>query len=349
MKIKTLFYLAATILLTLGLFASTSLAQARQVGQQGSIERANSQRTVSVEVENEIFRRELKNFYSEAVLTLKIFNEYQVTRAIVNKASQPGAGIVERILAEQDRITTMSGTEIMILRSSSANADVLREAASNLHSIRTNGQLRDSLSAADRAEEWIKSTRKSNDGSGNINVTSGTTVITPDVCPDPSAVPSVTDIAVLAGVTAAAQGVMEALPTDFVSILARVAFVALFTAAQVAQIAIQAVYDIDQNCKADIFEGKVLAAFDLQLRLKIEANLAGLGLPVLLFYIPTAQGGHLTLTRSIVADSIAKATTAGVPVDQANAYLGVADTLIGAGQYKDAYNMLRLAYQQIVQ
>ncbi|MBK6799556.1 MAG: hypothetical protein IPG76_22985 [Acidobacteria bacterium] len=70
MKIKTLFYLAATNSADfLGLFASTSLAQARQVGQQGSIERANSQRTVSVEVEKEIFRRELKNYYSEAVLT----------------------------------------------------------------------------------------------------------------------------------------------------------------------------------------------------------------------------------------------------------------------------------------
>jgi hypothetical protein len=91
-----------------------------------------------------------------------------------------------------------------------------------------------------------------------------------------------------------------------------------------------------------------LAAFQAQnLRLAIEANLsngtnsAAIGL----FELPSAQGGFLDLARSIVVDTIQKIQATGQGVGSAQMFLNKGDQQLAAGQFKNAYDSYRQAYQ----
>lgn len=69
-----------------------------------------------------------------------------------------------------------------------------------------------------------QSTRKTKSKGETVD---GVNVITPDVCPDISVTPSFADIAITEGFQIAADAVMEGFPTDLISILARLAPVAV--------------------------------------------------------------------------------------------------------------------------
>jgi hypothetical protein len=84
----------------------------------------------------------------------------------------------------------------------------------------------------------------------------------------------------------------------------------------------------------------------LALRLQIEADLSEPGNhPVALFEVPASGGGYLDLTRSIVADTIAKMQTAGQGVGNAQAFLAAGDAARAAQDYKGAYADYGKAYR----
>ena len=99
--------------------------------------------------------------------------------------------------------------------------------------------------------------------------------------------------------------------------------------------------------KADIEIANLSTFQSLQLRIKIEQNLAANSseLPLGIFQLPAAYGGYLEVVRSIVTDTIAKSATLGTPnAAQAAIYLGSANTAFAAGQYKAAFNLYARAY-----
>ena len=247
------------------------------------------------------------------------------------------------------KISLMSARELITLKAAFPNTKKLHSLVAQMAAARA--QLEDSevLGYVDAAFVTMskQAAQRKNAKSDRINGKSSVNVISPDICPALAGVPSITDIAVLAGVVIAARGVMEALPTDFISILAREAFVIIFTAAEVALVAIQAVYDINQNCQADISAAAAL-------RREIESNLASdltTTAAIGTFQMPNSQKGYLEEVRQILmdiyAEQVAAAAGAVVIYNPVNE-LALAQTLTNARKYKEAYYQYRMAYRLVV-
>jgi hypothetical protein len=100
------------------------------------------------------------------------------------------------------------------------------------------------------------------------------------------------------------------------------------------------------NTKLDDLAITVSDQGALNLRIHIEDDLADPGNhPLALFEVPEANGGHLNLVRSIVADTIAKMQATGQGVGNAQAFLAAGDAAKAAGAYKDAYANYGKAYR----
>jgi hypothetical protein len=84
----------------------------------------------------------------------------------------------------------------------------------------------------------------------------------------------------------------------------------------------------------------------LNLRMHIEDDLSDPGNhPLALFGVPESNGGHLNLTRSIVADTIAKMQATGQDVGNAAAFLASGDAARAANDFKGAYREYGKAYR----
>lgn len=100
------------------------------------------------------------------------------------------------------------------------------------------------------------------------------------------------------------------------------------------------------NTKLDDLAITVSDQGALNLRMHIEDDLADPGNhPLALFEVPEANGGHLNLVRSIVADTIAKMQATGQGVGNAQAFLAAGDAAKAAGAYKGAYANYGKAYR----
>lgn len=100
------------------------------------------------------------------------------------------------------------------------------------------------------------------------------------------------------------------------------------------------------NTKLDDLAITVSDQGALNLRIHIEDDLADPGNhPLALFEVPEANGGHLNLVRSIVADTIAKMQATGQGVGNALAFLAAGDAAKAAGAYKSAYANYGKAYR----
>lgn len=100
------------------------------------------------------------------------------------------------------------------------------------------------------------------------------------------------------------------------------------------------------NTKLDNLAITVSDQGALNLRIHIEDDLADPGNhPLALFGVPEANGGYLNLTRSIVADTIAKMQATGQGVGNAQAFLAAGDAARAAGDYKGAYANYGKAYR----
>ena len=294
----------------------------------------------------ESFRAELVGYAREMQAVFKVLTTSETLREKINGS---GRDILAEVAALEAKVSQMSPREVMTLKASYPNAKALHSLVAQLTAART--QLEDSevLGYVDAAFVTMSkqaAQRKNARGSG-LNSRLSPNVITPDVCPDPNAVPSITDIAILDGFVLVARGVMEALPTDFITILARLAATIAFTAADVAKLAIQTVYDINSNCQDDIYKAGVL-------RREIESNLAAdptTTAAIGSFQMPDTQKGQLETVRQILMDIYAEqvaAAAGAVPVYNPAPELALGATLTAARKYREAYFQYRRAYRLIV-
>jgi hypothetical protein len=100
------------------------------------------------------------------------------------------------------------------------------------------------------------------------------------------------------------------------------------------------------NTKLDDLAITVSDQGALNLRMHIEDDLSDPGNhPLALFGVPEANGGHLNLTRSIVADTIAKMQATGQGVGNAAAFLASGDAARAANDFKGAYREYGKAYR----
>ncbi len=294
----------------------------------------------------ESFRVELIGFMRETQAFLKLLSSSETLREKINASGQD---LVAEMTAMEAKISLMSTRELISLKAAYPNTKTLHSLVAQLAAARA--QLEDSevLGYVDAAFVTMskQAAQSKNAKSDKVNGKSSVNVISPDICPALAGVPSITDIAVLAGVVIVARGVMEALPTDFVTILARVAFVVIFTAAEVALVAIQAVYDIHQNCQADI-------AAAANLRREIESDLSKdltTTAAVAKFQLPVSQGGHLETVRMVLeavyAEHVAAAMGSVIIYNPVND-LALGATATTAKKFKEAYYHYRRAYRLVV-
>lgn len=346
MKTRKMLGIAITLLMTIS-FAQSSFGQDGGAIGRGGVSRSDqgSQRT-----DVEAYRAEVIKFYQELRTSLKLF------AGTSDPDAAKTAELLSSLEADERRISTMSASEIMILRASFVDIRTLQRSNSELRKIRESEANLAVLEKINRAGLWLKAR---NDGgqpqaSKNDPGRIQRAIIT-DVCPDPSVVPSRSDLAVAEGFVIAEEAIMEALPTDALTVAGHAAAAAVVAATKAGLLAAQTLYDIDTNCVWATFRTTVNTKLDTiinkqdtQLRASIEANLAGLGGVIVLYYTPQANGGYLELSRSIVDSSINNSNATSQPVNAASAYLSVADQYIAMGMYREAYNMLRLAYQQMI-
>jgi hypothetical protein len=199
--------------------------------------------------------------------------------------------------------------------------------------------------------------------------------ITPDNCGAARAFGyTQTDIEAAADAALAADVILEAVPQDTLDAVPRAAAVTAWAIPQGVLRGFSHSYDIAQACDdndhqqlvKDNLDAKVSTratqtsvtsvqttvnhiqsstdssstALDehaaLDLRLQIESSLAA-GRPIALFELPHASGGYIEMTRSIVADTIAKMQAASQPVNNATTLLAKGDAYLAAHKYKLAY------------
>lgn len=108
----------------------------------------------------------------------------------------------------------------------------------------------------DISQKVINKTYPQSGGNKNPGQTTSN-VITPDICPDISATPSFADIAITKGFEIAADAIMEALPTDFLSILAREISVAIRAGLKGAVLATETLRSQYDACQGDQFEAAI--------------------------------------------------------------------------------------------
>jgi hypothetical protein len=101
-----------------------------------------------------------------------------------------------------------------------------------------------------------------------------------------------------------------------------------------------------QGAEIEAAYKNTLALYNVKVRLKIEKNLGDTTAPMGLFELPSGLGGYLETARSIVADTLAKMTAAGVNANAtaANTALLQGDTYYNLKSYKLAYKQYQTAY-----
>jgi hypothetical protein len=181
-----------------------------------------------------------------------------------------------------------------------------------------------------------------------------------------------TDVEIAHDVALGADGVLEAIPQDSLTVPARVAAVAIWAVPQGVYRGFEHTYNIVQACDdndhqqlvQDNLDAKISTRAtqtsvntiqttmddeaDLSLRLAIESNLARLetATPIAMFELPASQGGYIEVTRDIVTDVIAKMQAAGESVGRAPNILAEGNAFLAAQKYKHAYRMYGMAYRR---
>ena len=170
----------------------------------------------------EEFRTEMKNYLTDLENALTHFEAFPAVRAQYEKNGINPAVALRLAKANLDKI---SAEDLVKMRATYAKFPGWREGPRVIYNI---------------SQKLLeKNANKKSDGNTS-------NVITPDACPDLSGTPSFADIAITKGFEIAADAVMEALPTDVLTILAREASVvarAGLKAAVLAEETLRSQYD----------------------------------------------------------------------------------------------------------
>jgi hypothetical protein len=177
----------------------------------------------------------MKNYLTELENALANFESIPAVRAQFSKDGIAPASGIERVKANLDK---MSPEELVKMREAYAKSPNWRQAPRALYEI---------------SQKVINKSYPQNEGGKKTGETT-TNVITPDICPDISATPSFADIAITKGFEIAADAIMEALPTDFLSILARELSVAIRAGLKGGVLATETLRSQYDACSSEAFE-----------------------------------------------------------------------------------------------
>jgi hypothetical protein len=200
--------------LLLSVCASLSMAQSR-VKSAAKLERERVDRIMNAGANIEEFRTEMKNYLTDFANAMSNLEAIPAMREQNKKHGVNPAVALDRAIANIDK---MPAEGLARMRDAYAQYPNWRQGPRNIYEI---------------------SQRLGNDTSTQTTKGNKTRDITPDViitddCPDISGVPSFADIAVLKGFIVLNEGIIEALPTDGLTILAREAPVVTYTLALAA-------------------------------------------------------------------------------------------------------------------
>ncbi len=235
MSKKIIFTLFVTILLAL-LAAPTLYAQERM--QLRPADREHLRAVMDPNGDPEAFRREVAAYLNEMQEVSRMYQELFLSLKLDSKSElNPMAQIAEA----QRRLPEMSTEDLIIMRTAFSRSPIWRDVPLMLDSL-LKPQLR----------QMIQSSLASNGGA-----VKGALAIPDDCGPARAANITVTDISIAKGVEIAVNAVMEGFPTDWTSILARIAPIAANAAASVAVLTLETLYGIKGDCDAGDFEGHV--------------------------------------------------------------------------------------------
>jgi hypothetical protein len=188
----------------------------------------------------------------------------------------------------------------------------------------------------------------------SLGAASPALAITPDDCAAARAWGyTQTDVEAAHDAALIADGVLEGIPQDSLTVPARVAAVVVWAIPQSIYRGFEHSYNIAQACDdndhqqlTQDIKTTIDDQADLDLRLKIEENLAEAGTPIALFELPASSGGYIQTVRDIVADVITKMQALNQPMStMAVKKFGEGNALLAQQKYKSAYHSYAQAYQ----
>jgi hypothetical protein len=210
-----------TIVMTFVFCVFTISVMAQNTGKTSdTLENERIARIVDPNTNVEEFRTEMKSYLNDFANALSNFEAIPAVREQYEKNGINPIVALERARANMDKIPA---EDLVRMKEAYAQYPNWRQAPRTIYEI--------SQKVVNKT--YTRDTKGKKPGDITPNV------IIPDACPDISAVPSYTDIAILRGAIVLAEGIMEALPTDLLSIIGRLPAIVAFSGAQGGLIAVE--------------------------------------------------------------------------------------------------------------
>lgn len=202
------------------------------------LERERLNRIMDASADVEEFRQEYDDFLAEIEGALRLFDAIP---AVHKKLAQSGSRSVEQITIARQNLAAMKPDDLEKLREAYAKVPGWRDGSRALNSLIKPG-LRQQIE-----------TRLALKKSGGVSLDA----ITPDECPNPEDVPSNTDIAAVKALEIAADAVMELLPTDGLTILARAISTGIRAGFKGGVLTAETLKAIGDDCSSAAFEAGI--------------------------------------------------------------------------------------------
>lgn len=266
----------------LSVCASMSMAQGG-LGNSAKQERERLDRIMDAGTNIEDFRQEYLDYLTELEDDMHLFNAIPAVRLKLNRSGLKSSAM---LAAAKTSVSEMSQEDLTKIRSVYAKFPGWREAPEAL--IRP--ELRQQLEAKINVKQ-----------PGGVTTKAATT----DNCADGiNAGITNTDISIAKGVQYAAEGVMEALPTDVLSISARLALVIAYTATQEATLALETLKNIKDDCENKSFQTDITGKVD--------------AVPGLISASTSTTAGNITTAKTEITENDNTNKTTIVNNDNAN-------------------------------
>ncbi len=186
-------------------------------------------KTTSTPQTTEEFRAEMKQYLTDLGNALSNFEAIPAVREQFSKEGIDPVGAIDRAKANLEKI---SAEDLAKMQEAYAKYPNWRQGPRVIYEI----------------SQKVSNKTYTRTGAGKTLGNATIEVITPDTCPDISGTPSYTDIAVTKAFLIAADAIMEAFPTDFLSIAARLVSIAAKAALEGAVLAVETLRGIYEFC-----------------------------------------------------------------------------------------------------
>jgi hypothetical protein len=260
-------------LIVTSMLISSVMAQST-VKSSTKLERERISRIMDPNTSVEEFRAEMKNYLTDLGNALSNFQAIPAVRKQYAKNGFDPVTALERTKADFDKIPAEG---LMKMREVYAKYPEWRESPRAIYEITQRVSNR----------TYTKGAADKNSGSITVNV------ITPDSCPDISVTPSYADIAITKGFEIAGEGIMNALPTDALTVAAHAVAAGVLAGLKGATLATETLRSQYEDCSR--------AAFEADITGKVNA-------------IP----GQISASTSTTATNITNAQTTIIANDDAN-------------------------------